>query len=101
MYNFIQGCRLRSGLPPSMEMTLVLQQAPAQAIVWGYTPNCDSKLSLMFDGKMMEPTSFTGEQYMELAALPFTVQTAPFFFVCLFFSQENDESKQIIGEHKI
>jgi len=44
---------------------MVLQQAPAQAIVWGYAPKCDSKLTLTFDGKTMEPTSFAGKQYNE------------------------------------
>ena len=39
---------------------MVLQQAPAQAIVWGYAPKCDSKITATFNGKTIDPTTFTG-----------------------------------------
>ena len=43
--------------PPSM---VVLQQAPAQDIIWGYVAECDSKLTATFTGKMLISTTSTG-----------------------------------------
>lgn len=40
---------------------MVLQQAPAQAIVWGFVSKCDSKLSATFGEKAMTPTQSTGK----------------------------------------
>lgn len=39
---------------------MVLQQAPNQANVWGYTSNCEDNVSVNFDGKDYPATIIKG-----------------------------------------
>ena len=40
---------------------MVLQQAPAQANIWGYVTKCDSTVTATFTGNTYHPTTFMSE----------------------------------------
>ena len=40
-----------------------MQQAPAQANIWGYVEKCDSKLTATFNNMEYTPQTFTGDHY--------------------------------------
>jgi len=52
--------------PPPLRMAnvygdhMILQQAPAKAIIWGYVTECDSKLTAKFGEEALTPTSYKG-----------------------------------------
>ena len=56
---------------------MVLQQAPAQAIVWGYAPKCDSKLTVTFDQKAIEPTTTDSKLFWNANAHLYKVCIVP------------------------
>ena len=53
-------------LPPPLRIAsvygdhMVLQQAPARAIIWGYVTECDSELTATFAGSAIVPTMSMG-----------------------------------------